>query len=203
MAFVPPEWFGEVPEHTEFFQDGSKRPHCCIDWLMYLDTHKCPWDHIRVMDDYFKHTDTHREKPVKVGNGVYNGAYAFTLTKSPDDPQSVGDMLKAVKTLMAQKTAPVAKYAWYLESKGTDVDGTLLHPHIHGMYETETGGRIPRRQFMRAWKLWDPAEGDKRKGGIPMGNGFRGGYHKPVESDKGYSDYIKKDGGISESSGQN
>jgi len=190
MPFIPPEYDG--PE-SAIHKEVRHLPCCCIDWLMWLET-ATPYERMEQNDEWFKHTDTHREKQVKVGNGVYQGPFAFTLTKSPKDPHSVGDMLKAVKTLMAQKTAPVAKYAWYLESKGTDVDGTLLHPHIHGMYETITGGRIPARQFKRAWNIWD----EKTK----MDNGFRGGYHKPVESDKGYNDYIKKDGGISESSGQ-
>lgn len=129
----------------------------------------------------------------KVGNGVYQGPFAFTLTKSPKDPQSIGDMLAAVKKIMRQGTKPVVKYAWYYEDKGVDEMGSPLHPHIHGMYETVDGGMIPTRQWQRAWPLWDPK--------TPMGAGFKGGYHRPVRSDEGYSNYIKKDGRMNETFG--
>lgn len=143
-------------------------------------------------DDWSKHLQTHYKK-VKVGNGAPSGAFAFTLTKSPKDPYSIGDMLTAVRKIMAQKSCPVVKYAWYYEDKGRDENGDALHPHIHGMYETATGGRIERKHFMRGWKLWDETK--------PLGAGFRGGYHRPVKSEEKYSDYIRKDGGMSESYG--
>lgn len=129
----------------------------------------------------------------KVGNGVYQGAFAFTLTKSPKDPYTVGDMLTAVRKVMHQKSCPVVKYAWYYEDKGRDANGDPMHPHIHGMYETASGGRIETRHWKRAWAIWNP---DK-----PLGKGFQGGYHRPVRSDEGYQVYIKKDGGMGESQG--
>lgn len=134
--------------------------------------------------------DLRKKRNPKTGNGVYQGPFAFTITKSPKDPYSVGDMLVAVRKIMRQKTKPVMKYAWYYEDKGTDEMGEPIHPHIHGMYETADGSRIPTRQWQRAWKLWDPEK--------PMGAGFRGGYHRPVRSDEGYANYIKKDGRMSE-----
>ena len=135
--------------------------------------------------------ETHKACPKKTthkGNGVYQGAFAFTLTKSPKDSQSVGDMLAAVKKIMGQKSCKVKKYAWYYEDKGQDEWGAPEHPHIHGMYETETGGKIETKHWKRAWPLWDPA--------IAMGSGFKGGYHRQIRSDEKYSNYIKKDGGM-------
>lgn len=126
------------------------------------------------------------------GNGTHKGAFAFTLTKSPKDSQTVGDMLGAVKKLMSQQSCRVKKYAWYLEYKGTDDAGLPTHPHIHGMYETESGGRIEAKHFKRAWPLWDEK--------VRLGQGFRGGFHQPVKTEEGYTEYIKKDGGIGESS---
>jgi hypothetical protein len=114
------------------------------------------------------------------------GAFAFTLTKSPTDDLTEEDMIVAVRKLMAQKSCPVEKYAWYLEHKD---DGA--HPHIHGMYKTTTGGKIENKHFKRAWRIWDPT--------LRLGAGFRGGYHRPVRSDEKYSTYIAKDGGIGDS----
>ena len=94
---------------------------------------------------------------------------------------------------MRQKSCPVIKYAWYYEDKGRDENGDAIHPHIHGMYETATGGRIERKHFKRAWSIWDE--------NTPIGAGFRGGYHRPVKSDEKYNDYIKKDGGMGEAFG--
>lgn len=122
------------------------------------------------------------------GNGTYSGPFAFTLTKSPSDNLSVGDMLKAVDKVMTQKSCPVAQYSWYLEYKGVDEEGLPIHPHIHGMYETESQGRIEAKHFKRAWPIW--------KESVAQGAGFRGGYHRPVKAEESYKDYIKKDGGI-------
>lgn len=132
-----------------------------------------------------------KKSPVHVGNGTPSGAFAFTLTKSPRDPYTVGDMLTAVRKICTQKSCPVKRYAWYYEDKGRDENGDPIHPHIHGMYETESGGRIETKHFKRAWPLWDPEK--------LQGMGFKGGYHGAVKSDEAYSDYIKKDGGMSES----
>lgn len=122
-----------------------------------------------------------------VGNGVYQGQFAFTLTKSPDDELTESDMIKAVRKVMSQNSCPVVKYAWFMEHGD---DELKTHPHIHGMYETATKGRIENKHWKRAWKIWD----EKTK----MGRGHRGGYHRPVRSEEGYADYIKKDGGLNE-----
>lgn len=129
------------------------------------------------------------------GNGTYKGPFAFTLTKSPKDSQTVADMIGAMKKLFRQnKSVKVKQFAWNLEYGSTDEAGLPAHPHIHGMYETESGGRIEQKHFKRAWKLWN--EDDKK------GLGFRGGYHRPVRVQEKYSDYIAKDGGVGDSSEQ-
>lgn len=134
-----------------------------------------------------------RKNTSHVGNGKPVGPFAFTLTKSPKDSLTVGDMLIAVRKILGQRTKPVLRYAWYYEDKGRHENGDPIHPHIHGMYETEDGGRIPARQFERAWKIWDETK--------PLGAGFVGGYHRVVKHDEAYSDYIKKDGGMGETKG--
>jgi len=124
------------------------------------------------------------------GNGAPKGAFAFTLTKSPKDPLTIGDMLTAVRKVMNQKSCPVAQYAWYYEDKGRDENGDAIHPHIHGMYETQSGGRIEAKHWLRAWSVWNEKK--------PFGAGFQGGYHRPVKHEEAYSNYIKEDGGMSE-----
>lgn len=151
-----------------------------------------------VFSDYKKHTRSSKCKMfgitrIRDGNGKYAGPHAFTLTSSPKDAKSVGDLLTAVRKIMAQKSCPVIRYAWYYEDKGRDEFGTPLHPHIHGMYETESGGRIEKKHWKRAWDIWDESK--------PMGAGFRGGYHRPVKDGESYSDYIKKDAGMHEEYG--
>lgn len=135
----------------------------------------------------------HKKPKHHIGNGKPQGAFAFTLTKSPKDPLTVGDMLCAVRKVMSQKSCPVKRYAWYYEDKGRDEHGDAIHPHIHGMYETESGHQIEAKHWKRAWDIWNPKK--------PLGSGFVGGYHRPVRSEEAYSDYIKKDGGMSESKG--
>jgi len=127
------------------------------------------------------------------GNGAPQGRFAFTLTKSPTDPFTIEDMLNAVRKVMKQKSCPVAQYAWYYEDKGRDENDIPIHPHIHGMYETHSQGRIESKHFKRAWSIWGENDPTKR-----MGQGFRGGYHRPVRNNEAYSDYIKKDAGYSE-----
>lgn len=139
------------------------------------------------VDLYTKHRKTHEKNK---GNGHPQGAFAFTLTMAPTDNLAVADMLIAVRKVMSQKSNPVKRYAWYYEDKGRSPEGVPAHPHIHGMYETEAGGRIHTKYFMRAWKIWDEKK--------PMGQGFRGGYHRPVKNEERYADYIAKDGGIGE-----
>jgi len=140
---------------------------------------------LREIEWFQKHSSTHKPSVGKKGNGKPQGAFAFTLTKSPNDDLSVSDMIAAVRKVMSQKSNKVKRYAWAYEDKGDN-----KHPHIHGMYETETGGRIEAKHWKRAWDIWDETK--------PMGQGFRGGYHRPVKDEDSYQDYIGKDGGLSE-----
>jgi len=133
-----------------------------------------------------KKRDCTCKKKSHKGNGTPSGPFAFTLTKSPSDPLTEDDMIAAVKKIMSQKSCPVTKYAWYLEHKENQT-----HPHIHGIYETTSMGRIEAKHFKRAWPIWDEK--------TPMGAGFRGGYHRPVKHGESYEDYISKDGGLSAS----
>lgn len=121
-----------------------------------------------------------------VGNGTYSGPWAFTLTMSPSDALDKSDLIRAVRKVMSQKSIPAVRYAWHYEDEGLDTEGRPIHPHIHGMYETATGGRIEAKHWKRAWKIWDET--------VRLGAGFRGGYHRPVRSNEGYSRYIAKDG---------
>jgi len=189
MPFVPPACFDEVPPEIRYYEHGEDRPSCCIDWLMYLQKASL-LDQTKYCDDFFKHIRSHGDKSPKIGNGLYQGAFAFTITKSPKDPYTVGDMLVATRKIMAQRSQPVKQYAWYYEDKGRDANGDAIHPHIHGMYETEDGRRIETKHFKRSWKIWDPSK--------PLGQGFQGGYHRPVKFDEAYNQYIKKDDGLSD-----
>lgn len=118
------------------------------------------------------------------GNGKPKGLFAFSLTASPKDGKNKYDFTHAVEMIMNQKTCPVKRYSWYLETKDNDT-----HPHIHGIYETDSGGQIYTKVFKRYWSIWDPKP-DKK-----LGDGFRGGYHKPVDFAVAYKEYISKDEG--------
>jgi len=183
----------ELPCPVCGVENGSKFPDVpcslCCDQCNELharlkksifDNHDCKI----LFKEMWKHIDVvhWRKKPRShVGNGKHLGAWAFTLTKSPSDDLSEDDMVRAVRKLMSQKSCPVKTYAWYLEYGDPE---TKSHPHIHGMYETHTGGRIERKHFFRAWNIWNED--------IPLGKGFRGGYHREVKHDERYADYIKK-----------
>jgi len=126
------------------------------------------------------HGTNHKLGNTKQGNGKHCGEWAFTLTMAPDDGLTEDDMTTAVMKIMSQQSCPVKKYAWYLEHKEDE-----RHPHIHGIYETESGGRIEAKHFKRAWTVWN----EKKK----LGAGFRGGYHRPVITTDEYLGYISKD----------
>lgn len=120
-------------------------------------------------------------KPSHKGNGKPQGIFAGTLTMSTSDTTNEEEMVAAMKKILNQKTVPVKRWAWYLEHTE---NGT---PHIHFIYETDTGGRIHQKIFRRYWKVWDES--------TKCGRGHRGGYHKVVESETAYTEYIAKDGG--------
>lgn len=160
---------------------------CCVECKRIdRDGLTCVYDDRKMADNMRKlweHINTFHKRISKShkGNGAYQGQFAFTITASPNDNLTKEDMLTAVKKLMAQKSCPVKYYAWYLEYGDME---NQTHPHIHGMYETESQGRIEAKHFKRVWKIWD----EKQR----LGQGFRGGYHRPVRDKEAYSDYIKK-----------
>jgi len=136
------------------------------------------------MNSLWKHMENcHGLTKVKThkGNGTYKGAFAFTLTKSPNDDLTEDDMIVAVDKIMKQQTKPAKRFVWYIEYGDEE---TLTHPHIHGMYETEDGGRIEAKHWKRHWKIWDEK--------IKQGFGFRGGYHRPVKLEEDYVFYVRK-----------
>lgn len=189
---------GEVG--STYFEDvPCAKRSCCgvcaeIDGLMVAN-HYDAVAMRKLMSQLMRHINEYHKRQSKShsGNGAPVGPFAFTLTKAPTDDMSQDDMVTAVRKLMAQKTCPVKKYAWYLEYGNNE---TKEHPHIHGMYETEKGGRIERKVFKRLWPIWDESQ--------RQGRGHRGGYHDVARNEGGYASYIKEDfalNGIGESYG--
>lgn len=176
---------GYCHTHCKFYLDINARQKSAFNTSRFDSEfdrlHKLWVKHCIEFHGWKMPTTTH------TGNGAHQGMFAFTLTKSTSDELSEEDMLKAVRKVMNQKSCPVKKFAWYLEYGDPE---TKQHPHIHGLYETESQGRIEAKHFKRAWPIWD----ERAK----LGKGFRGGYHRPVLSEEGYSDYIAKDGGVGE-----
>lgn len=129
--------------------------------------------------------DTHETAPPRTthqGNGTHQGWFAGTLTMSPDDGKTEDDMVNAIEKIMKQKTCPVDKYAWYVEYTKAKL------AHIHFIYITPAGTRIHKKVFQRYW-VWDEPRNNIK------GAGFRGGYHKPVDSLVAYKEYMSKDAG--------
>lgn len=151
---------------------------------------KQSWDVLHHLEHSPKRNTSHE------GNGTYKGPFAFTITTSPKWGKTVLDMVNAANKVMTQQSNKVKRFAWYYEDKGRDEGGDPIHPHIHGMYETETGGRIEIKHWRRAWTHWGENKADKVRG-----MGFEGGYHRPIHHGEEYNAYIKKDGGMSASFG--
>lgn len=196
---VPSEVIEQMRKEWRDKYPDSSMMDCCVDWAIWLDGRyrtvtATPADIDRAYKHLSSHTKTHS------GNGTYQGAFAFTLTKSPKDELTVLQMITAAEKLMRQKSCPVKKFAWYLEHKPT-LDDTEAHPHIHGMYETADGKRIESKHFKRAWPIWGEHAKDENGRPVRLGAGFRGGYHRPVKCEEKYIDYIRKDGGKCDSFG--
>ena len=165
MEYSPPSPEQQAKAKAELFELYGRCPQCWIhiQKSMRYDGHSMPgtdWGIDKEFAEYARHTQSPKclifgKSRAHSGNGKHNGLWAFTLTKSPKDTETVGDMLAAVRKVMQQKSCPVVEYAWYYEDKGRDENGDPIHPHIHGLYETETGGRIERKHWKRAWPLWD------------------------------------------------
>lgn len=104
--------------------------------------------------------------------------YAWTFTTNLMPNQIQEDMCYAVLRLMTQKTNPVRQGYAYLEYTHEG------RPHIHGWYETESGGRIYAKTFKRCWQYWGETKGQK---------GFPGGYHDVMKS-RQYDNYAADEG---------
>lgn len=178
----------------EFSIDGKHRirndKYCCRLgyelWYTYEDLIDKPFmkaekDKIRKRIEAPCGTNHELPKGHHKGNGKPKGIFAGTLTMSPKWETNEEEMVTAIKKLMRQKTCPVKRYVWYLEYTQDNV------PHIHFIYETDTGGRITQQTFKRQWKYWDES--------TPCGGGHVGGYHKHCAKEDDYLEYISKDKG--------
>lgn len=180
----------EPPTYREIKMSNMKCDKCkMIESMLYDNIDSFSFQGRKLYDQamkmYMSHDpDTHEDiiVPHHKGNGKPLGIFAGTLTMSPTDATNENEMCAAIQKIFTQQTVPVKRYAWYLEY----TDAKL--PHVHFIYETNTGGRIHAKIFKRYWKTWDEK--------IKQGKGFRGGYHKNVESETAYTEYIAKDANI-------
>jgi len=98
--------------------------------------------------------------------------YAFTLTTNKHCDDWVAEeqaMIQACHKLYSQTTCKIKEGSCYLEYTNNG------RPHIHGWYQTENGGRVYAKVFMRLWSLWDEDKPMKPKG-------HQGGFHEKVKS---------------------
>lgn len=105
--------------------------------------------------------------------------YAFTFTTNADTGlEEQKTMCEAAYRLFAQKTTPVKQGEVYLEYT------EQKRPHLHGWYETESGGRIFAKTFHRCWPRW----GEKARQ-----TKFAGGFHERMKTER-YKDYSSAEG---------
>lgn len=184
--------FSTAEEKAEQYKHDGEWCEACLmyeDWMRELGSNTLITP--QQFDKLWKkaNTDWNKNCPMRAkpashkGNGTHQGLYAGTLTMAPEWGKTEDDIVHAIEKIMAQKTCPVSKYAWYLEYTK---NGT---PHIHFIYETESKGRIHKKIFKRYWEWGEGEEGKQ------MGQGWEGGYHKPVKSEVAYQEYISKDEG--------
>lgn len=96
-------------------------------------------------------------------------AFTFTTNAHCDDWLAAEqDMIKACHKLYSQTSCEIMEGACYLEYTK---DG---RPHVHGWYQTHTGGRVYAKVFERIWKIWDESK--------KQGKGHQGGFHERVKS---------------------
>lgn len=173
-----------IPVEKCFCEGGLKELKGCLwceEWYSILRTYSDTPQWNKMLKLQTARLEERRGLKPKhhIGNGKPSGIFAGTLTMSPNDPYNQADMIQAIRKIMRQKSQPIKRYCWYLEYTKADV------PHIHFIYETNTGGRITAQTFKRHWKIWDEHE--------PVGQGHRGGYHKHCHDENSYMDYIMKD----------
>jgi len=180
-------WY--TPDLFDYYSHDSVLCEACLkyeDWMRELGKshHLTPAEFEKLYANAKKQLQKDcpklRKDTSHKGNGTHNGLFAGTLTMSPEWGKTEEDIITAMNKILVQKTCPVEKYAWYLEQTE---NGT---PHIHFIYETESGGRIHQKVFKRYWE-WDES--------IKCGKGHKGGYHSAVKSEIAYQEYIAKDSG--------
>lgn len=105
--------------------------------------------------------------------------YAFTFTTNLDTKLEVQkEMCEAAFRLFNQKTVPVSEGEVYLEYTEEG------RPHLHGWYQTESGGRIFAKIFKRCWAPWG------EKGRLTK---FPGGFHEEMRNNR-YIGYAQSEG---------
>lgn len=105
--------------------------------------------------------------------------FAFTLTTNGNDrAKDQRELCYAVHKLFLQKTCPIEEGGAWLEYTEQG------RPHIHGWYQTETGGRVYAKVFARAWPLWKEKRGQTK---------FGGGFHEEMKSER-YLNYASAEG---------
>jgi len=191
----PPPFYGVAPGHPYWCIC-----HCCYNFKLGVrDGLPCMMNDVSGCE-YCANLRTAiiaSKSPAKNPRSKTEGQqYAFTLTL-PHGAQPVKPLLEVAKNIMEfgitnSPSEKADKYAYVLEytEKGT--------PHIHGIYSTKSGRRIAAKYFARyhthdKWvkKIDDPHFWNEK---MEMGQGHRGGYHKPVRHGESYTGYLEKEG---------
>lgn len=110
------------------------------------------------------------------------GAREFTLTYSPkwmDDETARQQMTVAINKLLKYYSEEIV----HLRAVGEVGSNGLSH--VHCFYKLKEGVKITDKNFIRAWKHWNP----KKK----IGRGFEGGHHANVREESDFLGYIDKD----------
>lgn len=181
-------WKTAEQEAERYKHDGQWCEPCLVfeDWMReigkssHLSHHETDKLYDKAVNTWKRMCPLQHTPTTHKGNGAPKGLFAGTLTMAPEWGKTEDDMVTAINKIFEQKTCPVKNYAWYVEQTE---NGT---PHIHFIYETDTGGRIHQKVFKRYWE-WDES--------VKYGKGHKGGYHKPVKSEIAYQEYIAKDEG--------
>jgi len=140
---------------------------------------KMPLDLIAIQVE--RHLVLSRKQAIK-HRGYELGAREFTLTYSPkwmNDAEARVEMEKAMNKLCKYYEGNIIK----LRAVGEVGSNGLSH--IHCFYKLEGGLKITDKNFIRAWKYWNPKK--------PLGKGFEGGHHATVREESDFLGYIEKD----------
>jgi len=151
-------------------------------WVEHHGCDYCKCMKLYIVDKHALHPDNNKH-PRSAESGT---EYAFTLTMPPDHQPAIPLPEVAKKILEYGLTnkpyEKATKWAYVLEhtEKGT--------PHIHGVYQTESGRRLSSKYFKRYWPLWDEK--------VILGHGHKGGYHQKARHTESYAAYLEKEGAV-------